>query len=257
MELGSSSSAALTLYNDSVELDPLSLDVDDLLPSLPWEEPIVLVDPKSALDSCNPAAHLASSVQSSTVSLEHSEDCNYTILYQLHCMRAIADVDGVHVKPRVSEEVSLRPQQHDGSGQRPCVSRATGKVTKPRARTALASASKTSRKVPSPSRFCHICWRVSSDKCALYACTKYSDEANRCRKVECERCIRANAETAQGALADSAAMRAAQEGTRMCLHCTGKCPERAQCKIYAKSNARRRALKDERRDVGHTSLVPF
>eukprot|EP00186_Timspurckia_oligopyrenoides_P005100 CAMPEP_0182443358 /NCGR_PEP_ID=MMETSP1172-20130603/2113_1 /TAXON_ID=708627 /ORGANISM="Timspurckia oligopyrenoides, Strain CCMP3278" /LENGTH=241 /DNA_ID=CAMNT_0024638617 /DNA_START=287 /DNA_END=1012 /DNA_ORIENTATION=- len=90
-----------------------------------------------------------------------------------------------------------------------------------------------------PAQFCHICWRSSSQS-PLYVCSEFNKPSHRCRKVECERCVLNYCAGDASEEEKNELLLSAKNSTRKCLHCCGKCPGRAQCKVYEKTNARRR-----------------
>lgn len=82
---------------------------------------------------------------------------------------------------------------------------------------------------PVPSRFCHVCSRTPKNV-RLAVCSKIRDGT--CRKVICERCFD---EYKYGNFDESALCT-----SWICPHCSGMCPERAQCRTYSRINDRLR-----------------
>lgn len=82
---------------------------------------------------------------------------------------------------------------------------------------------------PIPSRYCHICARTPKTVRNV-VCAKM--KTGYCRKVVCERCFNDYGWD----------WKAANEPTSnwICPHCVGKCPKRAQCHTYSKTNNRLR-----------------
>lgn len=80
-----------------------------------------------------------------------------------------------------------------------------------------------------PSKFCHVCAR-SGDNMELLACknVKYGV----CRKSVCQRCFGVHAWDWVTAKSNPEEF--------SCCHCRRDCPESAQCRIYQKTNERRR-----------------
>lgn len=83
------------------------------------------------------------------------------------------------------------------------------------------------------SKHCHICAR-SGHPHNLASCRNL--HVNGCRKVVCRKCY-----NTLGATTSWEKISAPADKWE-CIHCQGMCPEKAQCVIYAKTNARRRDI---------------
>ena len=83
-------------------------------------------------------------------------------------------------------------------------------------------------KLVKPSRFCHICTRITK-KLNVVVCSNI--ETGTCRKVICEKCLTENGFD----------FSEASEGPEwICTHCRFICPTRAQCSTYNRINGERR-----------------
>jgi hypothetical protein len=101
-------------------------------------------------------------------------------------------------------------------------------------------------KVASPiqsSKHCHICAR-SGQASNLAGCKNLTSSG--CRKVVCRKCFDALGLGAWEAVT-------APTFAWACVHCTGSCPDKAQCAIYAKTNARRRDVNLRKRGSAATA----
>jgi hypothetical protein len=85
---------------------------------------------------------------------------------------------------------------------------------------------------PTPSNFCHICSRTPSRGIRLAVCSGL--QLGQCRKVVCERCF---TDYSLGCTFDDAK---ATFKDWKCAHCSGICPERAQCRTYQNVNRKLR-----------------
>jgi hypothetical protein len=94
------------------------------------------------------------------------------------------------------------------------------------------------------SHHCHICAR-SGRVPNLLGCKNLSGQKG-CRKVVCKKCY---TNFGLGSWEGVTAPGYQWE----CIHCQGKCPEKAQCMIYAKTNARRRDLNLLKKGLAPTS----
>jgi hypothetical protein len=93
----------------------------------------------------------------------------------------------------------------------------------------------------SPSKFCHICQK--GRKATLHV-TCANIQSGTCRKVICVACFTGTESVAAGWEWDAAT----GLGSKWtCPHCAGKCPSRAQCVIYSRTNERRREGKMKKR----------
>lgn len=99
----------------------------------------------------------------------------------------------------------------------------------------------------SPSRFCHICSRTPKSV-RLAVCQRI--RIGLCRKVVCEKCFTAFQ------LGDFESASDPSKLNWLCSHCTGKCPQRAQCGTYGKINERLRLerLKQPRVEEDHNGI---
>jgi hypothetical protein len=84
---------------------------------------------------------------------------------------------------------------------------------------------------PIPSQHCHICSRRPTTQSPHAACGNLA--RGKCRKTICQKCF-----TLYGW--DMAEATAADNSGWLCPHCSGKCPDRAQCHIYDRTSERRR-----------------
>mmetsp|Transcript_14885 Transcript_14885/g.31930 ORF Transcript_14885/g.31930 Transcript_14885/m.31930 type:complete len:267 (+) Transcript_14885:231-1031(+) len=258
---GAGGSAALVSFGDAnPEADKFLSNLDEFLACVPWEAPPSLPDvecelnvslsPQRSVRSLEPSTSRQLSASSPPLMSDFAlfnpdafqfQECTPSNMSELNRM----------CEEVVSSPVVRMPSLKKRSSKVSCTTTDSGGDKKPhggsRKKRRVEDSNQVERKTPAPSRFCHICWRVSSNT-ELYTCALYTSETNRCRKVECERCILAHCGEA-GASSAEQALNAAKEGTRRCLHCRGECPERAQCKFYTKSNARRRALREMRKSV--------
>lgn len=106
----------------------------------------------------------------------------------------------------------------------------------------VVQTTKKEREPMKSSRHCHICAR-SGLRANLASCKNLGRVTDSCRKAVCRKCFRALG--IEGTFEN-----ATRPGLEWeCLHCRlpagggkpgGRCPAHAQCKIYAKTNARRR-----------------
>jgi hypothetical protein len=99
---------------------------------------------------------------------------------------------------------------------------------------------------PTPSNFCHICSRTPSRGIRLAICSGL--QLGQCRKVVCERCF---SDHALGCSFDEAK---ATFKDWKCAHCSGSCPERAQCRTYQTVNKKLRLQR--LRQAAETPSVP-
>lgn len=90
---------------------------------------------------------------------------------------------------------------------------------------------KTYPKPVAPSRFCHICSRMPRRGQGHAVCRRMADGL--CRKIVCEQCVRD--------LGWNFEEISVSPSTWLCPHCAGSCPERSQCHIYNRINARRKS----------------
>lgn len=127
------------------------------------------------------------------------------------------------------------------------VKKKAGTNSKKKAKKGVKKAPPRAKKAKQPvqsSKHCHICAR-SGQKSNLAGCKNLRREPDACRKVVCRKCFA----ILEGVGTFEAATWPGQEWE--CLHCMvpeGEgcapgdwCPGHAQCKIYAKTNARRRS----------------
>jgi len=94
-----------------------------------------------------------------------------------------------------------------------------------------------------PSRFCHVCFRKTrpTTETELFACSSYTNATRACRKVECDRCILKQAQMTDAPAHEQATLlERARKGERLCLHCQGQCPPKAQCKFYSRTNEKKK-----------------
>lgn len=91
---------------------------------------------------------------------------------------------------------------------------------------------------PVPSRFCHVCSRTPKNV-RLVVCCKIKEGI--CRKVICEKCFE------EYKWGDFQHALNTHSSDWVCPHCSGNCPERAQCRTYQRINDRLRVnrLKQE------------
>lgn len=127
------------------------------------------------------------------------------------------------------------------------VKKKAGTNSKKKAKKGAGKAPARAKKAKQPvqsSKHCHICAR-SGHKANLAGCKNLRREPDACRKVVCRKCFA----TLEGVGTFEDATRPGREWE--CLHCMvpeGEgcapgdwCPGHAQCRIYAKTNARRRS----------------
>lgn len=122
--------------------------------------------------------------------------------------------------------------------------------------TAKAGTVKTTRKprakkekVVQPlvsSKHCHICAR-SGHPYNLAGCRNL--HVNGCRKVVCRKCYNTLGATSTFEQVTAPADR------WECIHCQGMCPEKAQCVIYAKTNARRRDINLQKKRLAASKAI--
>lgn len=98
---------------------------------------------------------------------------------------------------------------------------------------------------PSPSRFCHICSRTPKNV-RLAVCRRINDGI--CRKVVCEKCF----EDYGFGHFDGAY----NTSNWLCAHCSGLCPERAQCQTYGRINDKLRATRLKQLKVARSLGLP-
>ena len=87
-----------------------------------------------------------------------------------------------------------------------------------------------------PSRYCHICLR-RADRIVTLACT--NSMRGTCRKVICTKCFKDYNWDWKAAVLDK---------SWTCCHCRDKCPNRAQCFIYGRTNDRRHQALMQRKE---------
>jgi hypothetical protein len=131
--------------------------------------------------------------------------------------------------------------QHSASVRRPAVSDEELLAMKP-----LKQRKKATFDAPTPSNFCHICSRTPSRGIRLAICSGL--QLGQCRKVVCERCF---SDHALGCSFDEAK---ATFKDWKCAHCSGSCPERAQCRTYQTVNKKLRLQR--LRQAAETPSVP-
>lgn len=96
------------------------------------------------------------------------------------------------------------------------------------------------------SKHCHVCAR-SGQSFNLAGCKNLDSKG--CRKVVCRKCFA----TLEGY---GTWREVTTPGDRWeCIHCQDKCPERAQCKIYAKTNARRRDINLQKKKLSANKFI--
>lgn len=98
---------------------------------------------------------------------------------------------------------------------------------------------------PSPSRFCHICSRTPKNV-RLAVCKRINDGI--CRKVVCEKCFQ---DYGFGHFEQ-----AYNTSNWLCAHCSGLCPERAQCQTYGRINDKLRATRLKQLKFARSSGLP-
>jgi len=90
------------------------------------------------------------------------------------------------------------------------------------------------------SKFCHICYQRNN----LYGCSNYCSKGPSCRKMMCRRCLNEHwAVSDRDRTLILTTPQETLEKSLLCLHCLGRCPPKAQCIVYERSNRRRRMKK--------------
>jgi hypothetical protein len=84
---------------------------------------------------------------------------------------------------------------------------------------------------PVPSQHCHICSRRPTTQSPHAACGNLAK--GKCRKTICQKCFTLYGwDMTEALVPDNSGW--------LCPHCSGKCPDRAQCHIYDRTSERRR-----------------
>lgn len=90
------------------------------------------------------------------------------------------------------------------------------------------------RKPLIPSRYCHICTRITRN---LKVAVCENIKLGTCRKVTCEKCVTENSWNTRSAWDTEDEDKVANW---ICTHCRSVCPSRAQCSTYNRINQERR-----------------